>query len=230
MAAETGTPNGKVGKKSRCEGCALPPPQKEGLDAALISHTQTLQELASRFGGSKSAIARHSKHVAGAVIRATARTVAPPPDTAEIAVYEDKLLAEMLSVHAVTREELDAARKGPDKRLVVVLLGQLRENIAHLGKMMPASDTTPHVVVEYIFDSPETQRRAESLGRGGVATPRTEDAATSGMPEDAEPATRLLEHEERVSVVAEPAPGALGPLNLNLGNYRTGARREDDDV
>ena len=171
----TGTQSGQSGHRP-CSGCENP--RRKELEAAFLAHVPLL-ELVSRFGGSKSSLSRHFKnHVTAAIIRAVARA-APPPDFREVEIYEDRLLAELLAMHQVTREELDAARKGPDKRLVVVLLGQLRENITALGKFLPASrESEPPIRVSFVFP-PIRPARPEPEALPPAVT-GTLDAATAG--------------------------------------------------
>lgn len=203
----TGTVNGKVGKKSRCEGCASP--RRKELDAALIAHTSTLQELASRFGGSTSALSRHQKHVAGAIVRATARIVAPPPDSREIEAYEDRLLRQMRTLQGRSLSLLDDAEKEQDGRLRAVAIAQIRENIiaeAKLTRELVPSDTTPAVLVSFSFppsglhtsdpNKSPFENAADSWQREAV-TGRTTNDPTSGIPENAVPAQGNVEPEER---------------------------------
>lgn len=209
MAAETGTPNGKVGK-SRCEGCSSP--HREEIDAALIAHTSTFENLASRFGGSKSAIARHQKHVAGAIVRAVARAVSPPPELAEIEAYEDRLLRQMRTLQGRSLSLLDDAEKEQDGRLRAVAIAQVRENIiveAKLTRELVPGDTTPAVLVSFTF--PPSGLHGET---------RTTNDPNEYMPENAEVSQPIVAHEEGVSVAADPPPGMLPPLDITFSTSR----------
>lgn len=187
MVARTGTPNGKVGK-SRCEGCSSP--HRKERDAALISHTQTLAELVSRFGGSTSALSRHRRHVAGAIVRATARTVAPPPDSREIEAYEDTLLSK------VSRLETDARRLGAraeaegDLRAALVAVDKLLDVAKLLHELAAGTEAEPAVLVSFTFPP---------SGLGGAL--RTTNDANEYMPVDDVPARGDVE-----PVVAYPSP------------------------
>lgn len=181
MAAETGTPNGKVGK-SRCEGCSSP--RREELDAALISPTSTLAELVSRFGGSTSALSRHRRHVARGIVRAVARIVAPPPEVHEIEVYENARLREITQAKVEARALFETLRASGDTRGAVVAHKNILDVMRFEHELFPASAAPEVVQVVFSFPSSGAQRDAEFFGPRGAATASEAAGPASAMPGD----------------------------------------------
>jgi len=218
-------------------------PQRAEISLALVAGA-SYRTVADRFGGlSKTSLLRHRPHVGAGLVKTAAAIV---KDAARHGA-EVREFAEAESViQKLGRNEADNRRIGEraesegDLRAALVANAGLLNVIKLMHEMMPASDTTPGVEVRFVFDSPETQRYAESFEarqerQRGAATDRTTDAADSSTTEDAEVSQPIVAHEEQAfqsrpktsEVIAEPAPGTIGPLNVNLGNYRTGALRGD---
>jgi hypothetical protein len=126
------------------------------------------------------------------------------------------------------------AESAGDIRGAVVAHRELRDALRFIQKLLgPASEDTPAVEVRFTFPDSGAKSRYEQIAwetrQRGAVTDRSADVAGSSTTEDAEVSQPIVAHEEPVSVAAEPAPvSLLQPLNVNLGNFRTGAVRADD--
>jgi hypothetical protein len=209
MADATGTGNGKRGR-TRCHVCANP--QIAEIDAALLS-TATLAEIASRFGHSDTALSRHRIDcLPASVIRGTARRVgmvqviSPPPTPAEVALFEDALLARVDLIERDADELLAEARANRDTR------GAIAANLARLAiarekrELMPERREESPVVISFSFESPE---RAVPRALAPVFT--ADDAPVVAQPDAAEV-------QPSAEVPAEPEPERmLPPLAVTFG-------------
>jgi hypothetical protein len=190
----------------------------EEINRSILAHTP-LREIASRVPGTtRSALGRHRKHVGGLLARAVARIAAPPPDSREIERYENNIYAQSIRLITEKRGLYETQLAAGDFRGASQTHQQLVDYIRWQHGLLPSNEDTPGVEVRYVFDTPEDQRRAESLGRGEAATGRTPDAATSGMSSDIEVSQRLVAHEESDAAPVEPA-SMLGPIDITIRTF-----------
>jgi len=136
--------------RNPCSVCAHE--RREEIDRATLSSTP-LREIASRFPGvSKSAIGRHRKHVAGAIVRATARIVSPPVEAAEIERFEDSILGEVARLKSDARRLFEKAEASGDIRGAVVAHKGLVDVMRFIQELTAGTtDTAAPVRVEFHF-------------------------------------------------------------------------------
>jgi hypothetical protein len=111
-------------------------------------------------------------------------------------------------VQEISRLKADAARLAAkaeaehDYRGALGAVKLLTDVALRLEELMPANEESTGVEVRFVFDSPETQRYAESSearrqAQHVAATERTVDAASDGIPEDGEVSQPIVERAER---------------------------------
>lgn len=183
----------------------------EEINGLILSHT-SLRTIVSRVPGTtRSALGRHRKHVGGLLVRAVARIASPPPEPAEIAAYENDMLAKSKRVETEKYEIYKEQRTLGDLRGASQTLQGIVDIHRWQYELMPSSETEPAVEVRFLFPpsglhgetrttndpNEDPSGNVAESGQRGAATGRTTDGPTSGIPENAVPAQGNVEPEER---------------------------------
>ena len=145
-----------AGKCSVCEHAA-----RREIDKALVTRSDSMRNIAERFGVSTTALARHKKRHIPQLVRAAESIQATQEATSGAALME-----ELEALRGRVRAILDRAEAGGELRVALQAVRELRETIKAQAELGVAAE------LERRVDELEAMLDAGPQGRGGVGCGR----------------------------------------------------------